>query len=222
MLFRSAGALISIACDSIYMKSGGSIGAATVVNGQGEVMPDKYQSFMRAMMRATAEGHGKIIIYEDGKEKEVWRRDPLIAQAMVSKDSVLSFTPSEAIDNRYSEGMAENLNEVAKYVVGDNVSYTIEEQHFSTLDKIILFFLNPFVQGILIMMIFGGLYFELQSPGIGLPLVIAITGGVLYFIPLYLEGMVLNSLFVSIATLLLQLVSGAMIAYALAIGRAHV
>jgi membrane-bound serine protease (ClpP class) len=55
----SAGALISIACDSIYMHSGGSIGAATVVNQTGEVLPDKYQSFMRSMMRATAQSHGK-------------------------------------------------------------------------------------------------------------------------------------------------------------------
>ena len=35
----SAGALISIACDSIYMRPGASIGAATVVNQNGEVMP---------------------------------------------------------------------------------------------------------------------------------------------------------------------------------------
>jgi Membrane-bound serine protease (ClpP class) len=55
----SAGALISIACDSIYMKSGGTFGAATVVDQSGKVLPDKYQSFMRAMMRATAESHGK-------------------------------------------------------------------------------------------------------------------------------------------------------------------
>jgi membrane-bound serine protease (ClpP class) len=48
----SAGALISIACDSIYMRPGGSIGAATVVNQTGEVVPDKYQSFMRSTMRA--------------------------------------------------------------------------------------------------------------------------------------------------------------------------
>ncbi|HNU78418.1 MAG TPA: S49 family peptidase, partial [Prolixibacteraceae bacterium] len=41
----SAGALISIACDSIYMRPGGSIGAATVVNQTGIPMPDKYQSY---------------------------------------------------------------------------------------------------------------------------------------------------------------------------------
>ncbi|NQU81140.1 MAG: nodulation protein NfeD, partial [Bacteroidetes bacterium] len=55
----SAGALISIACDSIYMRKGASIGAATVVDGQGGVVPDKFQSFMRSTMRATAESHGK-------------------------------------------------------------------------------------------------------------------------------------------------------------------
>ena len=39
----SAGALIAIACDKIYMKRGASIGAASVVNPKGEVMPEKYQ-----------------------------------------------------------------------------------------------------------------------------------------------------------------------------------
>lgn len=37
----SAGALISIACDSIYMREGANIGAATVVNQTGEQLPDK-------------------------------------------------------------------------------------------------------------------------------------------------------------------------------------
>ena len=50
MQAASAGALISIACDSIYMKTGSSIGAATVVDQSGKVMPDKYQSFMRGMI----------------------------------------------------------------------------------------------------------------------------------------------------------------------------
>ena len=45
MQAASAGALISIACDSIYMKTGSSIGAATVVDQTGNVMPDKYQLY---------------------------------------------------------------------------------------------------------------------------------------------------------------------------------
>ena len=58
----SAGALISVACDKIYMRPGGNIGAATVVNQTGEQMPDKYQSYMRSTMRATAEAQGKDTI----------------------------------------------------------------------------------------------------------------------------------------------------------------
>ena len=175
----SAGALISIACDSIYMRNGSSIGAATVVDQSGNVLPDKYQSFMRAMMRSTAECHPK--------------RDPEIAQAMVSADSVLSFTPTEAMANNYCEGMAENVSQVISQIIGtNNTEYTVTEHKVSALSKVIYFFLNPYIQGLLLMLIIGGIYFELQSPGIGFPLVAAIVGVVLYFTPLYLEGFVQN------------------------------
>ncbi|MDD2595267.1 MAG: NfeD family protein [Bacteroidales bacterium] len=179
----SAGALISIACDSIYMSKGSSIGAATVVNQNGEVMPDKYQSFMRAMMRTTAESHGKVII----NGKEVWHRDPKIAQQMCDTSNVLSFTQEEAINANYCEGKAENIEEVIDNLDIDN--YVIKEQKLSTLDKIILFLMSPLLQGIFIMMIIGGIYFEIQSPGIGFALVVAIFGAVLYFAPLYLGGL---------------------------------
>ena len=51
----SAGALIALSANRIYMNPSASMGAATVVNQQGEVVPDKYQSYMRATMRATAQ-----------------------------------------------------------------------------------------------------------------------------------------------------------------------
>lgn len=187
----SAGALISIACDSIYMTSGSSIGAATVVNGQGEVMPDKYQSFMRAMMRSTAESHGKKrFITADGDTVEFWHRDPAVAQAMVSKDSVLSFTPTEAVENGYCEGIAADIEEVVSMIAEGDHKIVYHKE--SVVDKILDFLLSPAVQGVLLMLIIGGIYFEMQSPGIGFPLIAAITGSVLYFAPLYLEGLVQN------------------------------
>ena len=84
----SAGALIALAADSIYMRPGGNIGAASVVDQRGKPMPDKYQSFMRATMRATAEAHGKVIDRIEGTDT-VWRwhRDPQIAEAMVGVTS---------------------------------------------------------------------------------------------------------------------------------------
>ncbi len=186
----SAGALISIACDSIYMRSGSSIGAATVVNQEGKVMPDKYQSFMRGMMRSTAESHGKRMINKDGRMVYDWHRDPHIAESMVDTANVLSLTQEEAIEQHYCEGKAESVEEVISQLdVGD---YVVKEQKLSFLHKLILFLLSPALQGIFLMMIIGGVYFEMQSPGIGFPLAAAIVGALLYFAPLYLAGLALN------------------------------
>ena len=179
----SAGALISIACDSIYMRPGASIGAATVVNQNGEVMPDKYQSFMRGMMRATAEAHGRRA---DG----TWFRDPAIAEKMVDTAGVLSFTPDEAIEARYCEGKAGSIDEVVEHIGLEECE--IVHQELSPLEKFILLMMSPLLQGIFLMMIIGGIYFEIQSPGLGLPSIIALIGAVLYFSPLYISGLALN------------------------------
>jgi membrane-bound serine protease (ClpP class) len=196
----SAGALISIACDRIYMRTGSSIGAATVVNQTGEKMPDKYQSYMRSTMRATAEAHGKDTIINGQDTTFRWRRDPLIAEAMVDErvyipnviDSgkILTFTPSEAMKNGYCEGICENVDEVLKLNKMENAK--IVEYKPTALEKFIGFMVNPIVSGILIMMILGGIYFEMQTPGIGFPLGVAVLGAILYFSPLYLEGMAAN------------------------------
>ncbi|MCF8303879.1 MAG: ATP-dependent Clp protease proteolytic subunit [Bacteroidales bacterium] len=181
----SAGALISIASDSIYMRPGANIGAATVVNQQGEAMPDKYQSYMRSMMRATAEEQG---------------RDPDIAEAMVDEriaikgvtDSgkVVTFTANEAIKFGFCEGKAESIPQVLEKAGVEN--YEIIEQQLTTVDKIISFLINPAVSGILIMLIIGGIYFELQSPGLGFPSAAAVLAALLYFAPLYLQGLADN------------------------------
>ena len=173
MQAASAGALISIACDSIYMRTGSSIGAATVVNQSGEVMPDKYQSFMRGMMRATAQATG---------------RDPKIAESMVDTANVLSLTPEEAIAVGYCEGKAESVDEAVRAVVGGN-EFIVKnmEDDITWLDRLIQLLLNPLLQSIFMMMIIGGIFVEIRTPGIGLPLVTAIVGALLYFAPLYVE-----------------------------------
>lgn len=196
----SAGALIAIACDSIYMRPGGSIGAATVVNQTGQAMPDKYQSYMRSTMRATAEAHGKDTIISGNDTIIQWRRDPKIAEAMVDPSvyiegiidtgKVLTFTSSEAIVHGYSHGIAETVPEVLQKVGIEN--YEIVEYEPTFLERIIGFLVSPVISGLLIMAIIGGIYFEMQSPGIGFPLGVAILAAVLYFAPLYLEGLAAN------------------------------
>ncbi|MCF0189706.1 MAG: nodulation protein NfeD [Marinilabiliaceae bacterium] len=181
----SAGALISIACDSIYMRSGGSIGAATVVDQQGTKQMDKYQSYMRSMMRSTAETNG---------------RDPRVAEAMVDEaiqiegliDSlhILTLTSDEAIANGYCEGKAEKIDDVAQRVC--TTGYTIKEYQPTTLVMTKGFLGSTVLRGILILLILGGIYFELQTPGIGFPICVSIVAAILYFAPLYIDGLAAN------------------------------
>ena len=181
----SAGALIAIACDSIYMAPVASIGAATVVDQSGKPVPDKYQSYMRSWMRATAEANG---------------RDPDIAQAMVDPDiyiagiidtgKVLTFTTTEAMTHGFCEGKVENIPQLFEKAQIEN--YEIIKHKKTGADKIIGLLINPFVSGILIMIIVGGIYFELQSPGVGFPLVASVIAAMLYFAPLYVQGLADN------------------------------
>jgi membrane-bound serine protease (ClpP class) len=193
----SAGSLISIACDSIYMRPGANIGAATVVNQTGEVVPDKYQSYMRATMRSTAEAHGKRILMKDKDTLTNWHRDPRIAEAMVDPSvyiaglidtgKVLTMTTLEAIRWNYCEGEAESIPDLLKKQ--GIVNYELKEYRLSGFEKFMAFLLSPAVQGILILLIIGGIYFELQTPGIGFALVLAVIGAVFYFAPLYVDGL---------------------------------
>jgi membrane-bound serine protease (ClpP class) len=181
----SAGALISIACDSIYMAPGSSIGAATVVVATGEAAPDKYQSYMRSMMRSTAEAKG---------------RDPHIAEAMVDESieidsittagQVLTLSTSEAIKHGFCEGEVRSIEDILQKTAFDQ--YELYRYELSGTERIIRFFLNPFISGILILIIIGGIYFELQTPGVGFPLAAAALAAILYFTPYYLNGLAEN------------------------------
>jgi membrane-bound serine protease (ClpP class) len=199
----SAGALISIACDSIYMSPGASMGAATVVEGgSGAAAPDKYQSYMRSIMRSTAEEHG---------------RDPRIAEGMVDEriviDSikqagkVITFTTSEAIKYGYCEGKVKSIDEIL--ALNKISSYDIETFHLSVVDKIVAIFLNPFISGVLILIILGGIYFEFQTPGASFPILASIIALILYLVPYYLNGLAqyweIIALFVGILLLIAEI-----------------
>ncbi|GGG93235.1 hypothetical protein GCM10007415_30110 [Parapedobacter pyrenivorans] len=198
----SAGALISLAADRIYMSKGSSIGAASVVDQSGQVLPEKHQSYMRGLMRATAEAKG---------------RDPKVAEAFVDGDvdlpnikptgKILTLTSAEAVKIQLAEAEASTIADV---LTAEGISNSdITTHRVTIIDQIISFLINPAVSGILILLIIGGIYFEMQTPGIGFALVVAIIAAVLFFAPLYIQGLADNweiALFVAgIVLILLEL-----------------
>jgi membrane-bound serine protease (ClpP class) len=180
----SAGALISYAADRIIMVPGASIGAATVVEGVGgDAAPDKYQSYMRGLMRATAEANG---------------RDPKIAESMVDpelevagvseKGQVLTLSSQEAL----RLGVADEILEdpAAVFSAFGKASAPVVAHRETSAERILRFLGSPVLQSVLMLMMLGGLYFELQTPGVGFAGLIALVGALLFFSPLYLLGLV--------------------------------
>jgi len=180
----SAGALISYAADKIVMVPGASIGAATVVEGVGgEAAPDKYQSYMRSLMRTTAEANG---------------RDPDIAAAMVDQDlevegvseagSVLTLTTIEAVKLGVADAEISSIDDLLEHYKLTAATRVAHE--LSSAESLLRFLSSPVVQSILMLMMLGGLYFELQTPGVGFPGLIALLGASIFFGPHYLLGLV--------------------------------
>ena len=109
----SAGALISLAAESLVMAEGGTIGAATPVQvGQpgaaAQPVSEKTVSYVRKEFRATAESR---------------KRPPLIAEAMVDADVVirgviekgklLTLTTEEALKHKVADFRADTLESAA-------------------------------------------------------------------------------------------------------------
>ncbi|MFT4524862.1 MAG: membrane-bound serine protease (ClpP class) [Bacteroidia bacterium] len=181
----SAGALISIACDSIFMSNGANIGAATVVNQEGEKLMDKYQSYMRSTMRSTAESKGR-----DTKIAEAMVDESIYIEGLIDSTKILTMTASEASENGYCEGIFESIPELL--LSNGIIDAETRTYEVSSLESLIGMLVNPAVSGVLIMIIIGGIYFELQSPGVGFPIIASVIAASLYFAPLYLEGFAEN------------------------------
>jgi membrane-bound serine protease (ClpP class) len=105
---------------------------------------------------------------------------------LVDSTKLLTLTVDEAISVHYCEGKATSIEDI---LVANNMSdYPVTRHVLTPLEKVIHFLINPYLQSILIMLMIGGIYFEFQTPGIGFALVVSIIAALLYFSPLFIEG----------------------------------
>lgn len=104
--------------------------------------------------------------------------------------SVITLSVSEAIKYGFCEGEYKSMNAILEAQNLQDAEILAYEEDF--VDKVISFFLSPAISGVLILIIIGGIYFELQTPGIGFPILASIIATLLYFIPFYLNGLAEN------------------------------
>lgn len=178
----SAGALISLSCEKIYMTGGGLIGAATAVDMTGKKGSEKVISFMREEMASTAE--------KRGRSKEIARgmvdEDLTFTHLVIGGDSIkvddiegrkdgklISLTTEQALKYKIADGTAENM-EALLDSLGYSSFKTIETTE-NWSEAIVRFLTNPVVASLLTTFGFLGILFELQSPGWGIPGFVGLT-----------------------------------------------
>ncbi len=156
----SAGALIALATDRIYMRPGSVIGAATPVDGSGTKASEKIVSAMRSEMRALAEAQGL---------------DPTVAEAMVDESieidgvvaegKLLTLTTEEAV----AVGYAEQVDDLAALleVVGASGAEVIETS-VNWAERTVRLLSHPVISPFLLSLGFLGLLIEIKTPGLGL------------------------------------------------------
>ncbi len=179
----SAGALIALAADRIVMAPGASLGAATAVDARGEYATEKVQSYVRSLMRATAEANG---------------RDPRIAEAMVDErialpgvkpaGQLLSLSAREAL----ALGVADAVlpTEAAVRAAVGAASRPVVAHGEAWAERVLRVLGSPAVAAVLLLLMLGGLYVEFQTPGLGLAGAVALAAAALFFAPHYLLGLV--------------------------------
>ncbi len=158
----SAGALISLSCQTIAMVPGSSIGAATVVDQTGKKASEKAISYFRAEMGATAEKNGRNRLIAEGMVDE-----DIVVEGLSEKGKLITLTAEDAMKWKMVDLIAENLDEVLREtgLQDEPVIYL----KINWAESIVRFLTDPLISSLLISLGMLGLFFEIKSPGWGAP-----------------------------------------------------
>ncbi len=170
----SAGALITLSCKKIVMAPGASIGASTVVDQQGKKQSEKYQSFMRSEMRATAEKNGRRKDIAEGMVDE-----RVVVPGLVDSTKLITLTTDEALKYGIADTTLANLAQVLKYLNLEDAEIVKVRSNWS--EDVVRFLNNPIISSLLIMIGMVGLFFEIKTPGWGVAGTAAIIALALFF-----------------------------------------
>jgi len=187
----SAGALITLACDRVYMMPGSTIGsAAPVIPGAGkmEEAGEKYVSAIRAQFRAVAERKGRngdLAAAMVDKDMELYRIQPkkdgpiqivtgenlgdakADAKLLIAKGKLLNLTADAALELGLIDGIVKDREALAE-TLGVNVA-DFEELRLSWSEHFVRFLNSPVIAGLLLTLGLVGIYTEFKVPGFGLP-----------------------------------------------------
>ncbi|MEM9080511.1 MAG: hypothetical protein AAGC74_07470, partial [Verrucomicrobiota bacterium] len=197
----SAGALIAVATDAIYMKPVSAIGSAALVRGDGQEIPktmqakldSAYGSFTRSVVRK--KGHNEDVVRAmmftdetfsfdglkgpEGEELDIW----------IGSDELLNLTGEEAVMEYegkplLAKGLVDSVDELLDAEgLGGRELVKAEMTPFERFAYWI-----KFVGPVLILVGLGAGYFEMKTPGFGIGGAIALLAFAVFFFGNYAAG----------------------------------
>ncbi len=171
----SAGAFLALNADQIYMTPNGKMGAAAIIDGDGNAADQKSESLWLAEMSDAAEKQGRNPKYALAMADV----DIDAKEAGAPKGELLTFNTDRALQFGYAEGEARNIDDLLHKLNLENTSVQYNEVSFA--EKVARFLTHPIVIPILLSIASLGLIVELYSPGFGVPGTMGVTALLLFF-----------------------------------------
>ena len=157
----SAGAMIALAADQIWIAPGGAIGAATPIDGSGTKASEKMVSAMRAEFRSLAEARGRNADIAEGMVDET-----LGAEGVAAPGQLVSLTANQAIEVGYAEGQAASIDALLASLGIQGA--TVQSAAPNWAENVVRFFTNPVVAPLLLSLGMLGLILEIKAGAFGL------------------------------------------------------
>ena len=171
----SAGSLIALSCDKIYMTSGATIGATSVVDMSGEKQAEKSQSYMREEMAATAEQSGKNTTIARGMVDEELSFEYLVVDGDSMKvddiegrkeGKLITLTTELALKYKIADGTSESIEDILLDLSIENYDIITLDENWS--EDLVRILTDPVISSLLTTFGTIGIISELYSAGWGI------------------------------------------------------
>ncbi len=178
----SAGALIAISTNGIYMRPGAVIGAATPVDGQGTRASEKMVSAMRAEFRSLAEQRGL-----DPRLAEAMVDENVEIPGVVKKGQLLTLSTNEAVSLKFAKAQVADEAALLRAIGLPGAQVITTETNWA--EGVVRFLTNPIVAPLLLSLGILGLVLEIKTGAFGLGGILSLTSLGLFFGSSFILGL---------------------------------
>ena len=171
----SAGALIAMSAEQLAMLPGGTIGAATAINGiTGETASEKINSAWRGQFRSVAEARNRNARVAEGMVSE-----RIEIPGLSTNKELITLTAAQAVEYKIANSQADSLRgALGGLGYGDVSLVTLEPSPWERFAGALT---NPLLAAVLLAVGVIGVAIEIFTPGFGIPGGVGIVALLLFF-----------------------------------------